>query len=93
MEVFYGGWRIVQAFLKADAQVPREVELPRPVDREVARILVERRDFPTVDVIDALAAFGQPELLHTDDRQAELFPLRGQIQTDMIVAPLSRDTD
>jgi hypothetical protein len=93
MEVFYQGWRIVQAFLRADAQVPREVELPRPVDREVARILAERRDYPTVDVIDAIAAFGQPELLHTDDRQTDLFPLKGQTQTDMIVAPLSRVND
>src|SRR2546428_1923293 len=43
MQVFYEGWRIVQAFIEADAQVPKEVSLPRPVDREVARILAERR--------------------------------------------------
>jgi hypothetical protein len=28
MQVFYEGWRIVQAFIQADANVPREVALP-----------------------------------------------------------------
>jgi len=91
MQVFYEGWRIVQAFLKADGRVPREVELPRPVDREVARILEERREFPVLDVVEAIAAFGQPELIQTDDRQAELFSLRGATQTNTIVAPLARE--
>jgi hypothetical protein len=91
MQVFYEGWRIVQAFLKADATVPREVDLPRPVDREVARILAERREFPVLDVVEAIAAFGQPELLQIDDRQTELFSLRGPIETDTIVAPIARD--
>lgn len=93
MQVFYEGWRIVQAFLKADGRVPREVELPRPVDREVARILEERRDFPAIDVIDAIEAFAQPELLYTNDRQADLFTLRGETQTDMIVTPLPGDAN
>ena len=92
MQVFYEGWRIVQAFLKADGRVPREVALPRPVDREVARILSERRNYPVVDVIEAIAAFGQPGLLQTDDTQADLFALKGRTKTDMIVAPLSRRT-
>ena len=91
MQTFYEGWRIVQAFLKADGRVPREVELPRPVDREVARILEERREFPVQDVVEAIAMFGQPELLQTDDRQAELFALRGATETDTIVAPFARD--
>jgi hypothetical protein len=36
MEVFYAGWGIVQQFIAADAEVPREVALPRPPEREVA---------------------------------------------------------
>ena len=91
MQIFYEGWRIVQAFMNADARVPAEVNLPRPVDREVARILAERREFPITDVIEAIGAFGQPELLQTDDRQADLFALKGETQTDMMLAPLSRD--
>jgi hypothetical protein len=45
MQAFYEAWRIVQAFIQADAQVPKEVSLPRPADREVARILAERREY------------------------------------------------
>jgi hypothetical protein len=59
MQTFYEGWRIVQAFLDADARVPKEVSLPRPAHREVARILEERRDYPVVDVVDAIGAFSQ----------------------------------
>jgi hypothetical protein len=89
MQIFYEGWRIVQAFLTADAKVPKEVLLPRPVDREVAKILAERRDFPVLEVIDAIAAFGQPELLHTDDTQVEMQNLEGHAATDTLVAPIS----
>lgn len=90
MQVFYEGWRIVQAFIQADAMVPKEVSLPRPVDREVARILAERREFPAEDVIEAIGAFGQPELLATHDKTVDLQMLQGQAATDMLVAPLSR---
>jgi hypothetical protein len=93
MEVFYVGWRIVQAFIEADAQVPKEVSLPRPIDREVAKILAERRDFPVISVIEAIGVFGQPGLLETDDKQVDLQTLKGQTATDTLVAPLSRSTE
>jgi len=93
MEVFYVGWRIVQAFIEADARIPKEVSLPRPVDREVAKILAERRDFPVIEVIDAISVFGQPQLLTTDDKQVGLQTLKGNPATDTLVAPLSRATD
>lgn len=93
MQIFYQAWRVVQAFIAADAQIPREVDLPLPQEREVARILFQRKDYPVVDVIDALAAFAQPELLVTDDRQADLFSLSGtRAQTNLMVAPLPRRT-
>jgi len=88
MQIFYEGWRIVQAFIGADANVPKEIDLPRPVDREVARILAERREFPMLDVIAAIAKFGQPELLETDTKQVGAQVLKGRAATDMMVAPL-----
>jgi hypothetical protein len=93
MQVFYEGWRIVQAFLEADAQVPQDVDLPRPAHREVTRILAERREFPVVAVIAAIEKFGQPELLVTDDKQVGAQVLRGQANTDMMVAPLPSGPD
>lgn len=88
MQIFYEGWRIVQAFIGADAQIPKEIDLPRPPDREVARILAERREFPVLDVIEAIAKFGQPELLETDAKQVGAQNLKGHAATDMMVAPL-----
>ena len=92
MQIFYEGWRIVQAFIAADATVPKEIYLPRPIDREVARILAERRDFPVVEVIDVIKIFGQPELLITDDKNVDLQTLKGTPSTDMLVAPISKET-
>jgi hypothetical protein len=54
MEVFYQGWAIVQQFLRADAQMPGEVYLPRAADRQVCRYLEERREYPVVQVLEAL---------------------------------------
>lgn len=92
MQIFYEGWRIVQAFLKADAQIPKEAFLPRPIDREVCKILAERREFPVADVIEALEIFSQPELLATDSKQVELQALQGESETGTLIAPVSRAT-
>ena len=89
MQAFYEGWRVVQAFLAADARLPKEVALPSPVHREVARILTERRNYPVLEVIEALAAFAQPELLDTEDTQVEMQNLEGQTATDIFIAPIS----
>jgi hypothetical protein len=89
MQSFYEGWQVVQAFIASDANLPREVMLPRPAHREVARMLRDRRDFPVVDVVEALIPFAQPELLETDDRSAGFETIKGEpgTFTDMIVAP------
>jgi hypothetical protein len=91
MQSFYEAWRIVQAFIDADGHMPKEVALPRPAHREVTRILVERRDFPVVDVVEAMIAFSQPGLLITDPRQVGTTTLKGQANTDLVIAPISRE--
>ncbi len=93
MQTFYEGWRIVQAFIDADAKMPKEVVLPRPVDREICRMLEERREFPVVDVVTALKIFAQPELLRTDEEQVGLETLRGESETQNLIAPFSCDVD
>ncbi|EJE49605.1 hypothetical protein PMI14_05848 [Acidovorax sp. CF316] len=91
MQVFYEAWRIVQAFLAADAKLPKEALLPRPVDREICRMLEERREYPTIDVVEALKVFGQPELLATDKKNVKLEIVSGeQAQTSTLLAPMSR---
>jgi HK97 family phage major capsid protein len=91
MQTFYEGWRIVQAFIDADANLPKEVALPRPAHREVARILFERREFPVVDVVEAILSFSQPSLLVTDGKQVGTTTLAGQANTNLVIAPLSRE--
>jgi hypothetical protein len=53
-------------------------------------MLQERREFPVVDVVDALSVFGQPELLVTDTEQVRLEVVKGDAETFTVVAPLSR---
>ncbi len=94
MQVFYEGWQVVQAFLAADARMPSEVELPRPPMREVARMLVDRRDFPVLQVHEALAAFAQPELLSTKEQRADVALRRGDApEMQKIVVPEAQTID
>jgi hypothetical protein len=90
MQIFYEGWQIVKAFFAADAEMPSEVALHRPPQREVARMLFDRRDYPVVDVVEALNAFAQPELLATESREATLELGRGEdveVETRAVIAP------
>ena len=90
MQAFYEGWRIVQAFIESDAKVPNEVDLPSPAHREVARILTERREHSVLDVVRAIEKFGQPELLETAEKGVDTKTLKGESQTDMVVAPVAQ---
>jgi hypothetical protein len=63
MEVFYKGFFLVRAFLRADAVIPRPVDLPDAEDRLVTEQLERRREFPIVEVIEALTGLAQPDLL------------------------------
>jgi hypothetical protein len=95
MQLFYEGWRVIKAFIQSQANMPREVLLPNPAEREVAQMLVDRREFPVVDVIDALSVFSQPKLLETDDKQvqAQVLSSGPAVNTDMVVAPTPLQLD
>jgi hypothetical protein len=93
VETFYLAWEVVTAFLAADAQVPKEVALPRPAARTVARYLADRREFPVVDVIEALNSLAQPELLRTETEPAGIVLAGGTsdvIGTAAVLAPIAR---
>ena len=90
VETFYKAWEVVSQFLAADAQVPKEVALPRPPARTVAGYLADRREFPVVDVIEALAPLSQPELLMTEPSSADIILSGGPsrtVQTTSVLAP------
>ncbi len=82
----------MQQFLKSDSRVPTDVALPRQIDRQLARLLDERREYNVVDIVEALQALSQPELLVTDTRPAELISRReaaSTVETAAVVAPVA----
>ncbi|MAT92336.1 MAG: hypothetical protein CME59_07025 [Halioglobus sp.] len=91
MELFYTGWRIVQQFIAADAKVPKPVSLPSPADRQVARELEMRRDFPIVDVIAALEAQAQTDLLAAEEKVvgSDVAKEGEPLLNDLVVSPVA----
>ena len=65
MELFYSSFFIVKTFCAADARIPKPVALPNASDRHVAALLEERREFPIIEIIDAMEPMAQPRLLKT----------------------------
>lgn len=91
MEVFYSAWIIVQQFISADARLPKESHLPSTSQRMVAKILEERREFPLIDVIEALLPIAQPELLLTQERDLTVnFQRDDGAVIETLIAPVSR---
>ena len=91
VEAFYLGWEVVTAFMAADAQLPKEVALPRPAARTVARYLADRREFTVLEVVEALATLAQPELLRTQTESAGIVLSGGTsdlVTTGAVVAPI-----
>jgi len=91
MELFYTGWRIVQQFIHADAKVPAPVALPAPADRQVAKELEMRRDFPVADVIAALEAQSQTDLLSASEKNvdAEVEREGESILNELLISPVA----
>ena len=91
MELFYTGWRIVQQFIHSDAKVPAAVNLPTPADRQVAKELEMRREYPIIEVIAALEAQSQPDLLNQSQRDVET-EAGGEAESllnDLVISPVA----
>ena len=88
MQIFYNAWGIVRQFVTADALLPKEVSLPIPAHRQVASELVARREFPVLDVVEALKPLAQPELLSTNETTGSLAPTgEGETIIDGLISP------
>jgi hypothetical protein len=94
MQNFYEGWQIVQALCSTDFTMPKEVMLPLPAHRQVARTFVDRREFSVVDVIEATSAFAQPELLRTKDEivMSTAFNSSERPETSTMLTPYATKT-
>lgn len=90
MELFYTSWGIIQQFIAADAEMPREVNLPAPADRQAVKKLVSRRDFPVVDVIEALEPLSQADLIiSTKKISADVTKGGDHMLNNAIIAPVA----
>lgn len=91
MELFYTGWRIVQQFITADAKVPKPAALPSPADRQVAKELEMRRDFPIMDVIAALEAQSQNDLLEAEEKVvgSDVAKDGESLLNDLVISPVA----
>lgn len=92
MQTFHEGMRIVQTLVARDFRMPTDPELPNPMHREVARIYVERRDFPVREVLDAVGIFAQPELLDASAEQVDSvgFESASAPDTSTMLGPIPR---
>lgn len=91
METFYRAWEVVTMFLAAHANVPKEVNLPGPAQRQVARYLADRRQYSTLEVIEALTHLAQPGLLDSSEEEADLeVRSGGDLVTTSFIAPQPR---
>jgi hypothetical protein len=92
MQTFHEGWRIVQALCESDFQMPKDVDITSPLQREAARVFAERREFTIEEVIDATAKFAQPHLLDTRTETVATESLQGAIApgTRTVVGPFPR---
>lgn len=91
MELFYTGWRIVQQFIHADAKVPQPVALPAPADRQVAKELEMRREFSIMEVVAALEAQSQTDLLLPSEKNVDTATKRegNNILNDLVISPVA----
>jgi hypothetical protein len=106
MEVFYKSFFLVRAFLRADACIPKPVDLPDAEDRLLTDQLAGRKEFPILEVVEALARMAQQDLIEASDiedkpinvalsedagLQAEL-PL-GDMPDSVSVTPVPKETN
>ncbi len=68
-ELYYKSFFLVRAFLRADALLPSRVDLPDAEDRYITDELRARAEFPAREVIGAVRAMSQSDLLETQDVQ------------------------
>lgn len=91
MEIFYRGWLAIKYFLNSDSRLPKESLLPMGADRFVCKFLEDRRDYPVIDILEAMDVVKQPHLLTVEEREAkiETGDEIKDISIRQIVAPLS----
>jgi hypothetical protein len=90
MELFYKSFNLVRSFLRADACIPREIELPDSEDRFITQELQRRKDFAVMEILDVLRAMGQPDLLE-EQHVTQIEPAASLSEAGLSHAPAKKD--
>ena len=87
-EIFYRAWILVKLFLNSGAQMPSESKLALGADRFVCKFLVDRNQYPVLEVLDAMDVIKQPQLVVTEEKEAHIAStMKSTLNT--LVAPMS----
>lgn len=87
-EIFYRAWILVKLFLNSGAQMPSESKLALGADRFVCKFLVDRNQYPVLEVLDAMDVIKQPQLVVTEEKEAHVAStMKSTLNT--LVAPMS----
>lgn len=90
-ELYYKSFFLVRAFLKADADVPTRAQLPDAEDRFITEQLKSRRQFPALDVVEAIRSMSQESLLQT--RHVESVEASAVLAAEGLEEASARDAD
>jgi hypothetical protein len=94
MQVFYEGWRLVQALCAANFKMPPPVAVHTPILREVAKVYTDRRKFTVEEVLGDTAHYAQPHLLQpkTESVASTSFEADRAPATNTVVGPFPMQT-
>lgn len=91
IETFYNAWNIVQKFIESDARMPKEVDLPMSSHRYVVKQLVQRSEFPILEVIESFRSIAQPHLLITkESNQSLIVENPNNSLVDNMISPIAK---
>ena len=65
MEAYYKSYGIMRAIIHSDCNMPPPVLLADSGDRYIADELIKRKNFPALEISQALTVLGQPGLIAT----------------------------
>jgi len=71
MESYYKSYNILRAIIHSDCNMPSAVFLPDSGDRYIASELIARKNFPAIDISEALFVMGQPGLINSSPPSEE----------------------
>lgn len=88
-EIFYRAWILVKLFLNSGGKMPSESKLALGADRFVCKFLVDRNIYPVLEVLEAMDAIKQPELVIIEEKEINLSATNIQTALNTLVAPIS----